>query len=403
LGHAGALSLELDAMPDHDVLFAGGGLASTLAAYRLKLARPELRLLIVDRGASLGGNRTWSFHSAELSEAQHAWVAPFVAHRWPGQAVRFPGFTRNLVTPHCSVTSERLRQVALEVLAGAVRLNSAVATLDANHVTLEGGERLTAACVIDGRGALPSETLLLSCKKFLGLELRLKEAHGEVVPTIMDADIPQENGYRFVYILPLNPNTILIQDTSHADGPAVPAAHIRQNILTYAERRGWQIAEVVREEIGALPVILAGDIDAYWQEAASGAAPIGVRACLFHPTTGHSLADAAAAAEAIAALPELTTAVLKEVIAARTKRLWEERRFYRMLNRLLFLAAHPDKRFEIMQRFYSLDEPLIERFYRAASTRADKARIMFGRPPAPILKVLAHIRGTDVKPPDESR
>jgi lycopene beta-cyclase len=402
LGHAGALSLEPDAMPDYDVIVAGGGLASTLVAHRLKVARPELRLLIVEQGARLGGNRAWSFHSTDLSEAQHAWIAPFVAHRWPGQTVRFPDFTRSLATPYCSVTSERLRQVVLDTLGGSVRLNSTVATLNANSVALEGGERLTAACVIDARGAMPSETLFLRFKKFLGLELRLKQAHGEAVPTIMDANIPQDDGYRFVCTLPLSPHTILVEETSHAGGPADSPAHSRQSILAYAERRGWQIAEVVREEIGALPVVLAGDIDAYWQEAASGAAPIGLRACLFHPTTGYSLPDAVAAAEAIAELPELTTAALRGFIGARAKRLWTERRFYRMLNRFQFLAAQPDKRFEIMQRFYSLSEPLIERFYRAASTRPDKARIMIRRPPAPILRVLAHMRETD-KAPDGSR
>jgi len=62
------------------------------------------------------------------------------------------------------------------------------------------------------------------------------------------------------------------------------------------------------------------------------------------------------------------------------------------------LAAMPEKRFEIMQRFYTLGEPLIERFYRAASTPADKARILIGRPPVSILKALAHVREAGLEP-----
>jgi lycopene beta-cyclase len=47
-----------------------------------------------------------------------------------------------------------------------------------------------------------------------------------------------------------------------------------------------------------------------------------------------------------------------------------------------------------MQRFYSLRQPLIERFYRAGSTNADKARILIGRPPVSIFRVLANIGET---------
>jgi lycopene beta-cyclase len=41
-----------------------------------------------------------------------------------------------------------------------------------------------------------------------------------------------------------------------------------------------------------------------------------------------------------------------------------------------------------MQRFYALDQALIERFYAGRSTWADKARILTGRPPVAILRAL---------------
>jgi lycopene beta-cyclase len=93
-------------------------------------------------------------------------------------------------------------------------------------------------------------------------------------------------------------------------------------------------------------------------------------------------------------MPELTTRTACQMIEACSKRLWRDRQFYRMLNRFLFLAARPEKRFLIMQRFYSLRQPLIERFYRAGSTNADKARILIGRPPVSIFRVLANIGET---------
>jgi lycopene beta-cyclase len=385
-------------MTHYDVIFAGGGLASTLAAYRLHMRRSDLRLLIVEAGDRLGGNHTWSFHRSDLTPDQNDWLQSFVTYSWPGQVVRFPKFTRRLATPYLAIASERFHDVALASLGEAVRLNSPIAAIEADAVRLTSGERLTAPCIIDGRGPAAANALILGFQKFVGLELHLTEPHGETVPVIMDADVGQDDGYRFIYTLPFSADRILIEDTYYADGPELQPERIREKIRAYAAARGWRVKDVVREEQGTLPIVLAGDIDAFWREAGDEAARIGLRACLFHPTTGYSLPDAVATADALAELPQLTTGSVARLTETRSKQLWRERRFYRMLNRFLFLAAMPEKRFEIMQRFYTLGEPLIERFYRAASTPADKARILIGRPPVSILKALAHIREAGLEP-----
>lgn len=73
-----------------DLILAGGGLANGLIAFRLAERRPDLRLLVIEGGETLGGNHTWSFHDGDLSLAEHAWLEPFVAHRWPGYGCAFP-------------------------------------------------------------------------------------------------------------------------------------------------------------------------------------------------------------------------------------------------------------------------------------------------------------------------
>ena len=65
---------------------------------------------------------------------------------------------------------------------------------------------------------------------------------------------------------------------------------------------------------------------------------------------------------------------------------WREQRFFRMLNRMLFLAGQPDERFRVMQRFYGLDAGLIARFYAGQLKRADKLRILVGKPPVPVVE-----------------
>lgn len=376
---------------DFDVIFAGGGLASGLTAFRLRREKPQLRLLVVEAGPSLGGNHTWSFHSPDLSPEQNAWLAPFIAHSWPAQTVRFPKFTRRLNASYNSLTSARLHDRLTAELAGEVMLNTSIAALGEDRVELTDGRALHARCVIDGRGYAPSPALVLGFQKFLGLELRCAGPHRETAPVIMDAAVSQDDGYRFVYTLPLAPDTILIEDTYYADGAELDPALLRGKIDAYAAARGWRIAEVIREERGVLPVVLAGNIDAFWAGIPASQAPIGLRAALFHPTTGYSLPDAVRLADAIAALPDLTTRGVRAFVEARSKQLWRERGFYRMLNRMLFLAAEPQQRYSVLQRFYSLPEQLIERFYAAASTSADKARILIGRPPVSIRRALASL------------
>ena len=69
------------------------------------------------------------------------------------------------------------------------------------------------------------------------------------------------------------------------------------------------------------------------------------------------------------------------------------RGFYRMLDTMLFKAAEPDERYRVLERFYRLAPDLIGRFYAGQSTMADKARILTGRPPVPILRAISALRG----------
>ena len=47
----------------------------------------------------------------------------------------------------------------------------------------------------------------------------------------------------------------------------------------------------------------------------------------------------------------------------------------------------------MLERFYRLPEPLIERFYAGKSTLRDKVRLLAGRPPVPVLRALACLMG----------
>jgi lycopene beta-cyclase len=380
---------ETNEVASADALIVGGGLASSLIALRLKRTRPDLKIIVLEREQRIGGEHTWSHFATDVSPAISEWMGPLIVHDWPGYDVRFPTHRRSLPTRYRAITSARLHAVMSELLGEDAWLGVEAAEVRAESVRLVDGRRLAAPLVIDARGPRRSRHLALGWQKFLGQEVRLAAPHGLIRPIVMDATVAQLDGYRFLYVLPMGADRMLIEDTRYSDGPALDRAQLARDIAAYAAAEGWTIADTIREEVGVLPIALAGDIDAYWDEPTGPAADAGMRAALFHPTTGYSLPDAARQAEAIAALPRLTTAAVRAAIIQMSKTAWKDRAFYRLLNRMLFRAAEPTKRYKVLERFYRLPVPLIERFYAAEATLGDKLRILSGKPPVPIGRALA--------------
>ena len=201
----------------------------------------------------------------------------------------------------------------------------------------------------------------------------------------MDACVDQAGGYRFLYVLPFDDRTLLIEDTRYTDGDDLDHDLFRTGVRDYAAQRGWVIETVLREEEGVLPVALDGDIAAHLKRLGPTALS-GLRAGLFHPTTGYSLPDAVRLADHLAERIEAAPdgPALAQVIRRHARDVWAQRGFYRLLNRMLFRAARPDQRYRVLERFYRLPQPLIERFYAGETTLGDKARILSGKPPVPI-------------------
>ena len=374
----------LDPAPEArtSLILAGGGLANGLIAYRLSRKRPEISVRLVEGGDTLGGRHTWSFFDTDVGSVGD-WISVFVAKSWSAYEVRFPKRRRRLGNLYRSITSERFHHVLTAELGDRVILNARIERLGADWVLLADGRRLTANLVIDGRGPAASPDLILGYQKFLGQTVRLAAEHGLDAPIIMDATVDQLEGYRFLYVLPWDARVLLIEDTRYTDGADLDRDDLRRGIAAYARSRGWTIDAVLEEEEGVLPVALGGDIEAHWRRA-DGAALSGLRAALFHPTTGYSLPDAVALADAICGLAAVDAGSVERLIRERSIRLWHDRAFFRLLNRLLFRAARPGERYQVLERFYGLPEVLIARFYAARLTGLDKLRILSGKPPVPI-------------------
>lgn len=372
---------------DFDLILAGGGLANGLIALRLAQLRPDLRVAIVEAGDTIGGNHTWSSFASDVSPAQQAWTEPLMAHEWAEYSIRFPAHGRTIGAGYRSATSERLDAAVRAALpAERILTGIGVVALTETSVTLADQRVLTATAVIDGRGQERTRSIDLRWQKFLGLEVELAADHGLTGPIIMDATVPQLDGYRFVYTLPFGPRHVLIEDTYYSDGADVAPAVLRERVHAYAATQGWRIVRVIREEIGVLPIALGGDIDAFWDEGEAGIPRVGLRAGLVNPITGYSFPDAVRTADLVAALPALDPATLYRALRDHSAGAWRARGMYRLLNRMLFLAAHPNERYRVLERFYERGDALVGRFYAATSTIGDWARILSGKPPIPITR-----------------
>ncbi|MEM6460546.1 MAG: lycopene beta-cyclase CrtY [Pseudomonadota bacterium] len=371
-----------------DVAIAGGGLSGGLIAWRLKQLRPDISVAVVERGERLGGNHTWSFHESDLPPVLSKWVDDFIVHRWPRQRVRFSSHSRLIETGYRSATSDRLHELVAPVLGENLITNAHIKSLSPDSIALEDGRVIEAGAVIDARGQGSHDALTIAFQKFVGLELKFTEPHGQETPIIMDATISQTDGYRFFYVLPFSNDTALVEDTYYSDARDLPADMIQSEILDYCASAGWKVEEILRRETGILPIALAGDIEAHYRSAPEDIAIVGLRAALFHPLTGYSLPDAARMAEKIANADDFSGPALAALARKHAVERWHARRFYRMLSRFLYYAAAPHERHLVLARFYRLSRPLIERFYASGSTRKDKLRVLVGKPPVSFMRAV---------------
>lgn len=382
-----------------DIAILGGGLAGGLVALALKSRRPDLSLALVEQGDMIGGNHVWSFFGSDVSQPGRKLLDGMIVAAWPDYTVRFPRFERRLPTSYYSITSERFDRVVRERLGpGAIITGVRALACSAINAMLSDGTRIEARAVIDARGLRNLAGLTGGWQKFVGRKLRLAEPHGLDAPVVKDATVEQIDGYRFVYCLPFSADEVFVEDTYYSDDAALDAEAIRDRIDHYIAARRWKVRAVLDEEQGVIPVIAGGDFDAFWRASGGQVARAGVRAGLFQPLTSYSLPDAVRYALALARQEDLSGPALAAFSERWARRHWARSGYLRMLAAMLFAGTTPDRRYQVLERFYGLGPALIERFYAGKSTALDKVRILAGKPPIPVSRALGVLTGLGARP-----
>lgn len=376
-----------------DVIFVGGGLANTLAAYQLLRHNPKLQILILEKEQTLGGNHTWSFHKSDIEDQDWVWLEPFVTKTWNAYTVNFPKYSRTLSGPYASMTSEDFHQKFYPLLAAQVRLKSTVTDINSQMVKLDTGEVLEAKLVVDARALSTDEPK--GYQKFVGVEFELNSDCHLQVPLLMDATVPQQDGYRFLYTLPFDKRKILIEDTYYSLSPDLETSAIEADILTYAKKMGHDVKRALRKEIGVLPLPLIGKCPAQKNSVMS----LGLQSGLYHATTGYSLPFAVTTARKFAEnFRPHDLAYTYRWWHTHCSEHWQKQSYYRVLNRMMFLATQPEKRYKVLEKFYQQPEETVKRFYAGKTNLIDKMRIFSGKPPVPVHRALSSLFSSGANP-----
>ncbi len=395
------LGVTAEPVPDFDYLLVGGGLANCLVALAVFQHQPSARVALVEQQGQLGGNHLWCFHAGDVA-ADTGFVTPLVTRRWPSYQVRFPGLVRSLPEPYAAVTSERLDQTVQQAFArrrsSRLVLSRSVQRVDAQSALLDSGEQLRAAVVIESRGPGAFDASGgAGYQKFWGLELLVRTASPLREPILMDALLPQRDGFRFMYGLPLASDRILLEDTYFSDSPQLDGQRLEAEIMAYAARLGCEVRGVVRRESGVLPLPTRSPSFA----EPDPDAPLlgGYQGGWFHPVTGYSFPVAVRLACVVATTP--AEQLRQRAWPALLREHRSQFRYGVLLNRLMFSAFEPEQRSGAIERFYRLPAESVRRFYALRLTRADRVRMLCGRPPRgfSLPRALAHGFGrAEVRP-----
>lgn len=352
------------------ISIVGGGFSGALLALKLLERKDKPKLNVFEKNREVVPDRVISFHGTDISQLELKWITPYLRNNWNAQEVRLGNERRILHTPYYSIDSAKLRKQTVTSLKENLHTGNS--------------SRIHSETVIFSTGYTSKDNC--GWQKFLGLEFELKKPHGLHWPIIMDARCEQTDGFRFIYVLPWNETSLLIEDTHYSDHPEIDENHYASEIYRYAKREGYEIKNEIRREMGALPIPFS--------LPTPPSLSIGALGGFFHPLTGYSVPFSLELSTRISALPQLNSHSIEQTLSNYRKELHDSQIFSLLLSNLLFKAAKPEDRHLVFEKFYRNPQDLLERFYSLKITKKDKLKIFTGKPPVPVFKAMKIIKET---------
>lgn len=371
--------------PDCDIIFAGAGLSALSLAVRFAALPSPPRMLLVEPRQESIRDRTWCYWQLHETPFDAA-----ITSRWHDWTVRTPTVgtsRRDVRTPYVRIPADRLHQIATDRLAASSRFEFlrgvSVASIEENSdravVHLSDGRRIESSWVFDSRP--PREARASWRQIFRGLELHSPEAKLDTsTVTLMDFQSAGPEGIRFFYVLPLDAQTALVEDTWLVASHKAPAFS-DDEILSYAAKHlspaSWQIRH--REE-GNLPMGLTSSapaaVDIKHRIISWGTAAGAVRA-----SSGYAFSRIQAASDRMAAAWQRTGRPDPAAVHGSRFLDWMDRVFLRAM------TDQPERVPEFFVRLFDHVPPnALIRFLESEPRPADILQVMRALPPRPFLR-----------------
>jgi lycopene beta-cyclase len=373
-----------------DLAIIGGGLSGGLIALAAHRARPTARILLVEAKPALGGNHLWTFLDSDIDKADRALLEPLISYGWRNLEVMFPGYRRTISDGVYAIRSDRFDQALREILPADFIVTGLKATgVAPDGIVLEDGSMIAAGGVIDARGAADLSLIDTAWRKFVGYELQLAGPHSVRQARLIDAGVEsQDEGLSFLTLMPLDTSRLFLEDVHYAADTALDVQAYARRIFNLAAKLGWKIIDSARGQAGVIPIAMGGDFEAYWQSGGAGIAKAGLRAGLFHPVTGGSLADAARTARLVAGLSDWSGAALHKALHAHARKAWNSRDFYRRFTTQMMRGNPPAEQYRLFESLYDKEPALVARFHGLRLTMVDRLALSLGDGPMPIASML---------------
>ena len=250
-------------MKHYDLIIAGAGMSGLSLLYRLRQnpATQQLRILLADRAPKTQNDRTWSFW-----EQGEGVFEPIVQHSW--QRVHFfsPRFAQTLLLApyrYKMISAGDFYAFMNDFVANDAHTDTAwgeITTLaqTADTATLRVGNTDYSANFISSSinpapPIQPHKIYLL--QHFKGWVIRTEQPHFDAtVATLMDFRIDQMGDCRFVYVLPTDAHTAMVEYTVFSE-TVLPTdeydIHLKAYIADTLHLTNYQITHT---EYGVIPM-----------------------------------------------------------------------------------------------------------------------------------------------------
>ncbi|MFW6023632.1 MAG: lycopene cyclase family protein [Myxococcota bacterium] len=365
------------------VIVGAGGAGLSLAVHLLDQGPDDLRVALLEPRTEYHRDRTWCFWDVEPHPFRSC-----VTHRWARWQVRAAGrgyTARSDRYPYCHLPSDAFYREALRRIDASPRMELRTGVRvegiaeGAGGVTVESSEGpVRASMAFDSRPPRldhpPAAGEVRLLQHFGGWMVRADRAlFDPSTCTLMDFDVDQGDGVHFVYVLPFDPHTALVEDTWFTEAPWPRARYDRELARYLTDRFGAAAYEVTHTEGGVLPMTT----EPFVSTPGSRVLRIGLGGGMAKASTGYAFSFIQRHSSALAR--RIGRGRLPDPVEVRSG--WT-----RMLDRVFLkvLAERPAEAPDLFLRlFEGAPDDVVVRFLCERSSLQDDLRIMASLPAGP--------------------